>query len=78
MVMNTPGGNTVSTAQLALSLLCSMARNIPAADMSVKEVGGSTFCYSTVVTPCTDNTYNLYMLYDGCGGFGGGDAFMGG
>lgn len=38
MVMNTPGGNTVSTAQLALSLLCSLARNIPAADMSVKEV----------------------------------------
>lgn len=37
MVMNTPGGNTVSTAQLALSLLCSMARNIPAADISVKQ-----------------------------------------
>jgi len=37
MVMNTPGGNTVSTAQLAMSLLCSLARNIPAADMSVKE-----------------------------------------
>lgn len=38
MVMNTPGGNTVSTAQLAVSLLCSLARNIPAADMSVKDV----------------------------------------
>eukprot|EP01041_Mallomonas_annulata_P002832 gene2832-5566_t len=37
MVMNTPGGNTVSTAQLALSLLCSMARQVPAADMSVKK-----------------------------------------
>eukprot|EP00428_Durinskia_dybowskii_P076738 CAMPEP_0170358746 /NCGR_PEP_ID=MMETSP0117_2-20130122/2386_1 /TAXON_ID=400756 /ORGANISM="Durinskia baltica, Strain CSIRO CS-38" /LENGTH=531 /DNA_ID=CAMNT_0010612963 /DNA_START=191 /DNA_END=1786 /DNA_ORIENTATION=+ len=37
MVMNTPGGNTVSTAQLAMSLLCSLARNIPAADMSIKE-----------------------------------------
>ena len=36
MVMNTPDGNTVSTAQLALSLLCSLARHIPAADMSVK------------------------------------------
>ncbi len=36
MVMNTPGGNTVSTAQLAVSLLCSLARNLPAADMSVK------------------------------------------
>jgi D-3-phosphoglycerate dehydrogenase len=37
MVMNTPGGNTVSTAQLAISLMCSLARNIPAADLSVKE-----------------------------------------
>eukprot|EP00600_Ochromonadales_sp_CCMP1393_P001691 CAMPEP_0174983164 /NCGR_PEP_ID=MMETSP0004_2-20121128/16966_1 /TAXON_ID=420556 /ORGANISM="Ochromonas sp., Strain CCMP1393" /LENGTH=532 /DNA_ID=CAMNT_0016235335 /DNA_START=245 /DNA_END=1843 /DNA_ORIENTATION=- len=37
MVMNTPGGNTVSTAQLAMSLLCTLARTIPAADMSVKE-----------------------------------------
>jgi len=37
MVMNTPGGNTVSTAQLALSLMCSLARQLPAADMSVKE-----------------------------------------
>ena len=36
MVMNTPGGNTVSTAQLALSLLCSMARKLPAANMSIK------------------------------------------
>jgi D-3-phosphoglycerate dehydrogenase / 2-oxoglutarate reductase len=37
MVMNTPGGNTVSTAQLAVSLLASLARMVPAADMSVKE-----------------------------------------
>ncbi|KAJ1406719.1 D-isomer specific 2-hydroxyacid dehydrogenase [Ochromonadaceae sp. CCMP2298] len=37
MVMNTPGGNTTSTAQLAISLLCALARNIPAADLSVKE-----------------------------------------
>ena len=36
MVMNTPGGNTVSTAQLAVSLLCSAARQIPAADASMK------------------------------------------
>jgi len=48
MVMNTPGGNTVSTAQLAVSLLCSLARNLPAADMSIKEVihrrGTNTAC----------------------------------
>jgi D-3-phosphoglycerate dehydrogenase len=37
MVMNTPGGNTVSTAQLAMSLLCNLARKLPAADMTVKE-----------------------------------------
>jgi len=35
--MNTPGGNTVSTAQLAVSLICSLARKIPAADMSIKQ-----------------------------------------
>ena len=37
MVMNTPNGNTVSTAQLAISLLVSMARKVPAANMSIKE-----------------------------------------
>jgi len=37
LVMNTPGGNTVSTAQLAISLLCSAARSIPQADMSMKD-----------------------------------------
>jgi phosphoglycerate dehydrogenase-like enzyme len=36
MVMNTPGGNTVSTAQLAMSLVCNLARKVPGANMSVK------------------------------------------
>mgnify|MGYP003584115710 CR=1 FL=1 len=36
VVMNTPGGNTISTAEHAFSLLVSMARNIPQADASVK------------------------------------------
>src|SRR4030088_129401 len=36
IVMNTPGGNTVSTAEHAFSLLVSIARNIPQADASVK------------------------------------------
>jgi len=31
IVMNTPGGNTISTAELAFSLLMSLARNIPQA-----------------------------------------------
>jgi D-3-phosphoglycerate dehydrogenase / 2-oxoglutarate reductase len=37
VVMNTPGGNTVSTAEHAFSLMLSLARNIPQADRSVKE-----------------------------------------
>lgn len=37
VVMNTPGGNTVSTAEHAFSLMLSLARNIPQADKSVKE-----------------------------------------
>ena len=36
IVMNTPGGNTVSTAEHAFSLLMSIARNIPQADASMK------------------------------------------
>ncbi|MFA6471784.1 MAG: phosphoglycerate dehydrogenase, partial [Candidatus Latescibacterota bacterium] len=32
VVMNTPGGNTVSTAEHAFSLMMSLARNIPQAD----------------------------------------------
>lgn len=36
IVMNTPGGNTVSTAEHAFSLLMSVARMIPQADASVK------------------------------------------
>jgi D-3-phosphoglycerate dehydrogenase len=37
IVMNTPGGNTVSTAEHAFSLLVSIARSIPQAHASVKE-----------------------------------------
>lgn len=36
IVMNTPGGNTISTAEHAFSLLMSIARNIPQADASMK------------------------------------------
>jgi len=36
IVMNTPGGNTISTAEHAFSLMMSTARNIPQADASVK------------------------------------------
>jgi D-3-phosphoglycerate dehydrogenase / 2-oxoglutarate reductase len=36
IVMNTPGGNTISTAEHAFSLLVSIARAVPQADASVK------------------------------------------
>lgn len=37
VVMNTPSGNTVSTAEHTLALLLALARHIPAADASVKQ-----------------------------------------
>ncbi len=36
VVMNTPGGNTISTAEHTLSMLLSLARNIPQANISMK------------------------------------------
>lgn len=36
VVMNTPGGNTVSTAELTFSMLMSLARGIPQANASMK------------------------------------------
>lgn len=36
VVMNTPGGNTISTAELAFTLLLSLSRNIGLADASMK------------------------------------------
>jgi D-3-phosphoglycerate dehydrogenase / 2-oxoglutarate reductase len=37
IVMNTPDGNTISAAEHAVSLLMSISRNIPQADLSMKE-----------------------------------------
>src|SRR5947199_5498233 len=36
VVMNTPGGNTVSTAEHTMTLLMSVARHLPAADASLR------------------------------------------
>ena len=36
VVMNTPGGNTVSTAEQTITLLMALARHIPAADAHVR------------------------------------------
>ncbi|MEW5800632.1 MAG: phosphoglycerate dehydrogenase [bacterium] len=37
IVMNTPGGNTITTAEHAISLMLSLVRNIPQATASMKE-----------------------------------------
>ena len=37
VVMNTPGGNTITTAEHAVSLMVAMARNIPQAAHSMRE-----------------------------------------
>ncbi|MCI0418919.1 MAG: phosphoglycerate dehydrogenase, partial [Acidobacteria bacterium] len=37
VVMNTPGGNSVSVAELALGLMLAMARSVPQASASTKE-----------------------------------------
>src|SRR5438874_12141919 len=37
VVMNTPGGNTVSTAEHAVALLFALVRHVPAADASLHE-----------------------------------------
>lgn len=37
VVMNTPGGNTVTTAEHTMSMICSMTRRIPQATASVKQ-----------------------------------------
>lgn len=37
VVMNTPGGNTVTTAEHAISMMCALARHIPQATASMKE-----------------------------------------
>ena len=37
VVMNTPGGNTVSAAEQTITLLMALARHVPAADASMKQ-----------------------------------------
>jgi D-3-phosphoglycerate dehydrogenase len=37
VVMNTPGGNTITTAEHAISLMLSLARNVPQAALSMRE-----------------------------------------
>lgn len=37
IVVNTPGGNTISTAEHAFSMMLALSRNIPAADLSMRK-----------------------------------------
>src|SRR5262249_54718945 len=37
VVMNTPGGNTVSTAEHTITMMMTLSRHIPAADASTKQ-----------------------------------------
>jgi D-3-phosphoglycerate dehydrogenase len=37
VVMNTPGGNTISTAEHTMTMILALSRNIPAADLSMKK-----------------------------------------
>jgi D-3-phosphoglycerate dehydrogenase / 2-oxoglutarate reductase len=37
LVMNTPGGNTVSTAELTITLMMALARHIPTADLHIRQ-----------------------------------------
>src|SRR5579862_8090194 len=37
LVMNTPGGNTVSTAELTIAMMMALARNIPIGDATTKQ-----------------------------------------
>jgi len=37
IVMNTPGGNTITTAEHAIAMMCSVARQIPQATASIKK-----------------------------------------
>ena len=50
VVMNAPGANSVSVAEQAMALMLSLARNIPAADASMKEIGRAS---------CRERVYDL-------------------
>ena len=57
VVMNTPTGNSTTTAELAISLLCSLARHIPRANAIVR--GGSWKKSGLVGTELTGKTLGV-------------------
>ena len=64
VVMNTPSGNTVSTAELTFSMLMASARKIPQAHMSMKEGKWDRKAYSGV------ELYNKTLAILGMGRIG--------
>jgi D-3-phosphoglycerate dehydrogenase len=60
VVMNTPTGNTTTTAELAVSLLCAIARHIPRADRLVR--GGNWQKKDLMGTELTNKTVGIIGL----------------
>jgi D-3-phosphoglycerate dehydrogenase len=60
IVMNSPGGNSISTAELAISLMMSLARNIPQSNASMK--GGKWEKSRFVGTELTGKTLGVVGL----------------
>jgi len=65
VVMNTPGGNTISTAELTFSMLAALARKIPQAHMSMKAGEWNRKAFSGV------ELYNKTLGILGMGRIGG-------
>ena len=65
VVMNTPGGNTISTAELTFSMLTALARKIPQAHMSMKAGEWNRKAFSGV------ELYNKTLGILGMGRIGG-------
>ena len=65
VVMNTPGGNTISTAELTFSMLMALARKIPQAHMSMKAGEWNRKAFSGV------ELYNKTLGILGMGRIGG-------
>jgi phosphoglycerate dehydrogenase-like enzyme len=50
LVVNTPGGNTISTGELALAHIMALARNIPQATASLKAGRWDRALYTGLIT----------------------------
>ena len=57
VVMNTPGGNTVSTAEHTMSMMLALSRNIPQADKSIKNKEWER------KPPVISDKHRLYILH---------------